>query len=267
MNRLSSDGEQSGNESQDSQEDECRNECSEDEEIPLQNPSIECTTNISPKSNKHYIYYLTGAVLLTALFTLFQQKEIEINTKINVAELQQKYGPQEEDFWLSFQVLINETIQQNQPKSLLLLYREDSSVESFLSDISSYAVCQISECSSIPVILEGNDFQKKEASYDYGNIITQNKKQLEKSGVMVVKNTERISGKMAQAFHSLCDEFQPVVPKALFLFSVKIDKHPSDKTKHAEKLLRTKWNDLNDDLFYPLFTRISTLIFVLKTER
>lgn len=146
------------------------------------------------------------------------------------------------------------------------MYNESTTatLEPLIGDLSKYAACEITSCTSVPVFIEAYQFQRKNAPNDYGEIITRNKNDLTERGVMVVKNMETISGQSAMAFQSLCDEYQPFVPRALILFTLKIDQNPKDKSKYVEHILREKWSDLNDDLFFPLLTRLSNFIFIVQ---
>lgn len=215
-------------------------------------------------NKKLYVFFVIAVVVIITLLQCHK-----MNTwkhQIGITDLKNKYGAQEEDFWISFQVLLKDSIKYNQPKSLMLLYNDDtlSTIESLLIDLSHYAVCKLTNCSSIPIILEPNEFEESHIDYDYGNIIEWNKQKLEESGVMIVKNLERIPGKSALAFHSFCDEYQPVVPKAVFVFTLKVDQHSKVKTEYVEYILRKKWSNLSDDLFYPLLARITNFIFIVQ---
>lgn len=202
--------------------------------------------------------------LIIAIFKLNEPR-----TQVNIEDLTKKYGLQEEDFWMSFQILISDSIKYNQPKCLVLMYNESTAatLELLLSDLSKYATCKLTSCTSNPIIIEAHELQRKNAPNDYGEIIRKNKNDLIESGVMVVKNVETVSSQSAMAFQSLCDEYQPVVSKAIILFTLKIDEHPQDKNMYVEYILREKWSDLTEDSFFPLLARISNFIFLVQANK
>lgn len=190
------------------------------------------------------------------------------NSSYPKVSLDKYFEAQEEDFYLSFRVMVEDCIKYNQPKTFMLLYSDDTvtTLNSMLTKLTDSAVCELTGCSSDHLVLEGNSFVNHDISYDYGNIITENADKLIEKGVMVIKNLEKIPGRLAMVFHSLCDQYQPVVPKSLFIFTIKMESYPKDKTEYVEKLLRNKWMDLSDDIFYPLFTRITNMIFIVQNE-
>lgn len=214
----------------------------------------------------HYLS-ISVSVVIISFFTYFWLKSDtpQVNNSVTIQFLKQKYGNQEKDFWISFEVLIQESLRLKQPKCLILLHHESISdrMELMLGNMARYAVCQLRSCTSVPILLKGSDFSTNKSSDDYGKIIVKYEKKLKENGVMVVKNIENIFGKSALVFQSFCDEYQPVVETAVFLLTVNINKSPQNKAKYLETILKQKWNYLSDDLFYPLLTRISNFIFTV----
>ncbi|XP_074028512.1 torsin interacting protein [Leptinotarsa decemlineata] len=201
---------------------------------------------------------------------LYDVKEIEVEAEKYIMETLEKEFPNQMDgFWLSIEVVISEVKRNNRPKSVIFLYQDDTkhSLDRIVKGISSVAVCEITSCSSKPIIIEKGQLNTTDILEDYGEIIAENKEQLRENGVMIVKNLETVPGASAQAFHSLCDEVNPVIEKALFLFTMKVDKFYSNNIKAIENQLRTMWKDLKDDKFYPLFTRISDCVLPVNREK
>lgn len=127
-----------------------------------------------------------------------------------------------------------------------------------MKTISEEAVCRISSCSEDPLEIKPSDISTSDILEDYGRIISKYKDTLEKSGVMIIRNLEKIPGTAAQAFHSLCDEYNPVVNKALFLFTIEVPEIPKQASHYTRKYLGNKWTELDETKFAPLFTRISS---------
>ncbi|KAJ8913607.1 hypothetical protein NQ315_013429 [Exocentrus adspersus] len=120
---------------------------------------------------------------------------------------------------------------------------------------------------ALPVMLEVADLRDTSILNDYGEVISRNKAKLEKNGVMIIKNLEKVPGVSAQAFHSLCDEFNPVVNEALFIFTMKVDEYHENELKFVEEYLHSRWSDIKEDTFYALFTRIANIVLPIKVER
>lgn len=234
--------------------------------VPLTN-APNCFIN-EPKQakQKYYKYIILFLLVIGILMQAIKISNYKNINDINIKDLAQKYSQQEEDFWISFQILVEDTIKYSQPKCLVLLYNDDTrhTIELLLNDLTNYAVCKITSCTSTPIVFEAHEFGEKGVHYDYGKIISQNKAKLIESGVMIVKNLEKVSANSAMAFQSLCDEYQPVVSNVLILLTLKMNQQHEDKYKYVENVLRNIWNDLNDDLFYPLLTRIANFIFVVQ---
>ncbi|CAH1984862.1 unnamed protein product [Acanthoscelides obtectus] len=188
----------------------------------------------------------------------------------NFNELPKKYSRQSEEFWSTVKVMIEDVQNMNQPKSLVFVYSEGNyaTVKEIISSISRLAICILSNCNSSVVKLVPEDFSTREVMHDYGKIIARTKAPLAESGVMIVENIEGISGESAQAFHSLCDEYNPVVGKALFLFTLEMNKPPSKEAVFSviRDQLKIAWKDLNEDKFHPLVTRVANVILPIMPE-
>lgn len=238
----------------------------------LKDLSIETQNYFKDKFFNYKYWFWILMPFIVFILAIFYWEQMKSNRKDNhrmILDLQEKYASQEEDFWISIQVLIEDSKRYNQPKCLMLLYNNETAntIERLLSELSNYALCEITTCSSNSIILEPHEFKGKDITFDYGNIISDNKAKLVQSGVMIIKNLEMISGKSAMAFQSLCDEYQPVVSRALFVFTLETGQYNfEDKSKYVEYMLKKKWNDLSDDLFYPLLTRITNFIFVVQKD-
>ncbi|KAJ8932778.1 hypothetical protein NQ314_014482 [Rhamnusium bicolor] len=213
---------------------------------------------------------ITMIVVFISLIFLYSYGDGVNMKEPSLEKLSQEFPSQVEDFWMYVEVGIQEITKFHQPKTFLLLYNDESqkTVNKILDKISQFAVCKLTNCLSIPVVLEGNDLNTSDILEDYGRIISRNKEKLKKSGVMIVKNLEKIRGISAQAFHSFCDEYNPVVEKALFIFTMKVDEFHENNVKFVENYLHRLWkDDIKDDKFYPLFTRISNNVLPVIVER
>ncbi|KAK4881959.1 hypothetical protein RN001_005278 [Aquatica leii] len=172
-------------------------------------------------------------------------------------EVQTKFPSQSKDTWDAISSGINEVKLFNKPS----IY--------FLQTVSRYASGILNDdYNTQPIVLTSNHLNTIKARSDYGYIINKYKPELEEKSVMVVKNLDKIPGEIAQAFHSMCDEISPLVPKAMFIFTIQIKNFTSEKSDFEliEDILRRSWQDLDDDIFYPLVTRISSMVLRIEPE-
>lgn len=186
-------------------------------------------------------------------------------------EVQTKFPSQSKDTWDAISSGINEVKLFNKPSVFILLYNKEASetVDLFLQTVSRYASGILNDdYNTQPIVLTSNHLNTIKARSDYGYIINKYKPELEEKSVMVVKNLDKIPGEIAQAFHSMCDEISPLVPKAMFIFTIQIKNFTSEKSDFEliEDILRRSWQDLDDDIFYPLVTRISSMVLRIEPE-
>uniref|UniRef100_V5GZZ8 Torsin-1A-interacting protein n=1 Tax=Anoplophora glabripennis TaxID=217634 RepID=V5GZZ8_ANOGL len=208
-------------------------------------------------------------ILLGVFLYIIPEEQNRVSASPSIEILSQEFPSQEEDFWIYIKEGIQDIKKFHKPRTFLLLYNNEGqeTLIKILTRIIKYATCSLTNCTASPVILKASDLNDPNILEDYGNIITRNKVKLEESGVMIVKNLEKVPGVSAQAFHSFCDEFNPVVNKALFIFTMKVDKFHDNDYKYVEKYLYDHWKDIDEDNFYPLFTRIVNVILRIMVEK
>ncbi|CAH4015352.1 uncharacterized protein LOC123706863 isoform X2 [Pieris brassicae] len=89
---------------------------------------------------------------------------------------------------------------------------------------------------------------------------------LDKTGVLLVKNIERVPAKLAMAFHYYCDEFNPLVKKSAIFFTLDVSKcksllgKPSLDHDYIERCLKEIWREVDRDKIAPLLTRVVGVI-------
>ncbi|KAL1501842.1 hypothetical protein ABEB36_007092 [Hypothenemus hampei] len=254
-----------------------------DEDSECNSDSNDSTDAIEPHKstktdNKLNIWILISVpvVLLFAGFTLhFTKEATEPKLKLILSEefsnLEKKFPQQHEDFFLSIRIAIEEILKYQQPRTLLLIYDSPSEVnfDQILGNVSETAVCFLRNCSIHPTVVSGFTLGSPEFVKDYGRIIDHFKDKLSNSGILIVENLEKVPGKSAQAFHYLCDEYNPSVPKALIILTMKVDQLPKmefGREKFVRDILRGLWNDIGlDDKFDPLMSRISGNILIVNS--
>lgn len=172
---------------------------------------------------------------------------------------------QKDDFTLALRSGIWEVNRVEKPSVFILLYKDDNEkiLNEILRNYSSYASCIFGNKNNIPIILNGDDISNMGFG-DYGEILEKYKSELQRKGVMIVKNLDHVSGSLAPAFHAMCDEINPLVGKSVFFFTIRVEDYPEQEYKFVEKLLRGKWKNLKQDHFDPLITRITSMILQVK---
>lgn len=177
---------------------------------------------------------------------------------------------QDADFCLNINVTLEEIANLNQPKTVMFLYEHDSepTLNKIINSIIKYSLCYLSDCSNSPVVLEGLSLKKSKYENDYGKIIAENRDSLSESKVMLVRNLEKVAGESAQAFHSFCDDYNPVVQGALIIFTMEVDELPHVQPQiFVRQTLLKLWSDIGkDDKFDPLITRIGGTVLPIKSD-
>lgn len=107
-------------------------------------------------------------------------------------------------------------------------------------------------------VLTGSDIALK----NHGEFMNKYRKNVEQTGVMLVKDLEMVPSDVAMAFHYYCDEYNPLVKKSAIFFTMDLGKCSSDygKKMHAfiENCLKQKWSSVSPEKITPLLTRVVT---------
>lgn len=237
------------------------------------NEEDETENKLSKNSDEQYkiiIYFLILIIIFgpfSVIIPFFCKGTEEINesySDIDIERLKYQFPSQEEDFWLNIKVAVEEVINLNQPKSIIFLYKHEKPIQHILLNISEYASLKILSNSNKPIVVNSEDLNRRDILEDYGVFITDIKEKLQNSAVVIVNNLDKIPGKTAQAFHSLCDEYNPIHEKVLYLFTIKDDTFPDQLLNFVENKLKKNWSDMHSDKFYPLITRMSS--FILQVQ-
>ncbi|KAK9889809.1 hypothetical protein WA026_007181 [Henosepilachna vigintioctopunctata] len=239
---------------------------------PVNEASLPCAIQEEKKINSSRINgvgytFIIGICLVLLFSTLMASNIYPDNSESNVTIdlLKQKFPKQKDLLWKAVASGLNDTVRFQQPSSYILLYQAEAgdTVKKLIKELSHYAVCYLSNCNNIPIELNRNILNSKFVGVsDYGVIISQYKKDLEDVGVMVIENLDEMPENYALAFHSFCDKISPLVQKSAFFFTIKVDKVEESQIhdlRKVEKLLKEKWHNIEDDIFHPLFTRLSEM--------
>lgn len=167
----------------------------------------------------------------------------------------------EENFWYAIESSVNDIIQQDKPSVLVLLYNslDRPQLEIFLKEFSNYSKCSLDK-NGPHLIIKGKNLNTAENLASFGNVITNYKPKLEETGVMIVTDIDEVDSYVAQAFHTFCDEYTPLVKHSLIMFTLRYDDLKIKDPVIAQKILRNKWHNLKDDILEPLLTRVVGMV-------
>lgn len=203
------------------------------------------------------IIILISAVLFGFTYTLKESdgKFCDFNY------LKGNYMVKDNNFWYAVESSIKDIVEFNKPSVITFLYDGNSKIqlEQFLKELANYTNCLLDK-NGANIIINGNSLNTKENMESFGNIIEYYKPILEQSGVMIVTDLDVVNSYVAQAFHSFCDEYTPLVANSLIVFTLKTDDLNGKHTEIADKILRKTWNKLKDDTLEPLLTRVIGIV-------
>ncbi|KAJ8734645.1 hypothetical protein PYW08_013895 [Mythimna loreyi] len=100
---------------------------------------------------------------------------------------------------------------------------------------------------------------------DHGELISRYRQDVDRSGVMLVKEIDAVPSDLAMAFHYYCDEYDPLVKRSAIFFTLNMANcsNTSDsKTMHEliEKCLKRKWKTVPKENMRPLLTRVVDVV-------
>lgn len=158
------------------------------------------------------------------------------------------------------------------PSVFILLYKNSSedALERILHNVSAHVNCVlqkgINDAESIPIVLTAKELHLPELMEDYGIFIDKYKSELQKKNVMIVKNLDEVPWSVVGAFHSICDQYSPLVEQSVIIFTIKVEDFPEKELEFVETILKHKWWGLKEDHFEPLFARISSMILKIYSQ-
>lgn len=141
---------------------------------------------------------------------------------------------------------------------------DSSQFEKFINDVA-YAAAKFlrNDISSIKEsIVQSSDLDMQEHS----ELINRYRDDVDKSGVLLVKEVDSVPSDLAMAFHYYCDEYNPLVKKSAIFFTLNLANcsgNVSDKKSTydlIEKCLSRKWNTIPPENMKPLLTRMIDIV-------
>ncbi|CAG9865141.1 unnamed protein product [Phyllotreta striolata] len=211
-------------------------------------------------------YLLIGILSVIGLLIGLYYSENDNNPNDNDKSLEilkKQFPKQNIDFWLSIQVTVDDIVKYSQTSSIILVHETDN-MKKLLESISDYASVKILDRVADPLVLDGVNLNKDKYLKDYGAFIEDVRRGISKKAVVIVRNVDKVPSAVAQAFHQLCDQYNPVKRHMLYIFTIKAPSNPSKLNQFVENLLRTNWSSMHNDKFHALFTRLGTFILPIS---
>ncbi|CAH0556021.1 unnamed protein product [Brassicogethes aeneus] len=198
----------------------------------------------------------------------YDQSTLHIKLYTN-EDFEHDFKNQNKELWYNIEGAVNDIEKLNRISVFMFLYTDHNSKEvldKIVDKITNYYNCKFKYCSLDRVDIEGQKLAEHFFTEDYGRILTTYKEEMEKKGVFIVRNLEDVPTESAQAFHSICDQYEPLVENSFIILTMKVERLPNEPVSFCEEKLRKQWSTLEDDKFYPLYTRISNVIIGIYPE-
>lgn len=186
------------------------------------------------------------------------------DSSITIEMIQKDFPSQPRETLETIETVINDVlkIEPIHPAVFLILFDEKTENNKFMTAIAKYASHKLNVKHN-HIVLDETEYTKQNVIKDYGYLIAKYKPDLDERKVMVIKNLHKMPGKTAQALHSFCDEITPLVDRAVYILTLKVDSFSGNEMHTAEKQLYQNWNDLENDILAPLVTRVTSTVFRL----
>ncbi|XP_049835774.1 uncharacterized protein LOC126281113 isoform X2 [Schistocerca gregaria] len=230
--------------------------------------------SVQGKDSRNLKMLLTVAFLLAVVFclvygTFFASSPEENsytgieNISARVKKALSRYENIPEHVEFQFSAGIRNVVESDptRPSIFVLLHNNTGEGPFCLANtVGNLAMKYLESDEEFPLILKLDELlQNENMSRDYGWIIEHYKPRIEKHRAVIVNNLQNFPGRMAMAFHFLCDVENPVVRKALFLFTLHVPNvHSRKVVEQAENMMHNIWREeVGNDQRQALITRLT----------
>ncbi|XP_026764027.2 uncharacterized protein LOC113522522 isoform X1 [Galleria mellonella] len=194
--------------------------------------------------------------------------ELKFHTDIN--NLRRKYKVTD-DTILQLQTGISTIYRRQDTGSFIFIYNSNSKnfdpaeLNRFMHDVSTTSAHYLrNDSTSVQhITVQGTNLNMN----THNELIKKYRDDVDKSGVMLITEIDKVPSSLAMAFHYYCDEYNPLVKKSAIFFTLNLAQCsdiPSDQTSiHAliEKCLENKWySGVPKVNMAPLLTRVVNIV-------
>lgn len=190
-------------------------------------------------------------------------------THITIKDLKLSFPSQAVDLWNAIESGVTDVVDYKRPTVLFLIHKhmDNETISHLLGNLTKYISCIINkDCGVSPITLTNHNLNSPELIADYGIVLTTYKPQLEKATTMVIRNIDLVSGSVARAFHSICDQYTPLVGKSVVIFTMGVDDFPPRDLQLVERVLKNNWSNLDIDVYAPLISRMTNIVLRIEPE-
>ncbi|XP_075987219.1 uncharacterized protein LOC142983904 isoform X2 [Anticarsia gemmatalis] len=198
----------------------------------------------------------------------------EVLFENNMNNLQEKYNIDQNSI-LKLKSGISTIFSRMDAGSFMFVYNTDTNnfnltqFEKFINEVAytaaRYLRNNLSSMKHTVVTSSSLDMQ------EHGELISRYRDDVDKTGVLLVKEVDSIPSELAMAFHYYCDEYEPLVKRSAIFFTLNLANCSSTtdkKTTHdfIEKCLAKKWKTaVPPENMRPLLTRVVDIIIDVTT--
>ncbi|XP_045501352.1 uncharacterized protein LOC123698654 [Colias croceus] len=200
--------------------------------------------------------------------TVFQNNYDKFSFYSDVKSLAQQYKVKG-DAMLQIQTAINTIFEKQDTASFIFTYDggmanfDPVKFNKFMDNIASAASRYLrNNTKNVQhIVLDNSKIISLKSDYE---LINQYRDTVEKRGVLLVKDIEKVPSNLAMAFHYYCDEYNPLVKKSAIFFTLNVaecstlDQKPTHE--YIERCLKTKWKEIQKDKIGPLLTRVVNIV-------
>lgn len=215
------------------------------------------------------IIIITLVPALMKHFTSAVDPEEECNKSLR--RLRTDHPEQDSFVFASIQSATKSLFKRSGLHSLVLLYSDRDSSEKFVLDVLDSSVdCSVTG-KRIPIVLQRQNFTPAMA-LDHGNVLTTFGDQLKEEttgGIMLVSDVNLLPVGVVQAFHALCDRYNPWAAPAIIFFTINVGKGNDERAQEnadelATSILKSDWAELPANVLDPLITRITDQVLYVR---
>ncbi|KAL0850369.1 hypothetical protein ABMA28_012196 [Loxostege sticticalis] len=246
-----------------------------------QSEDYSITKKSTPQKTKscNYMLLLFGVVCAIAAFYYNDITEAmqgknsihnynQVNFKKDMNYLGEKYKINDNSI-LEVQSGISTILERNDTGSFIFVYNSRSvdfdiaQFINFVEDTAATAARYLRNDSTAvqPTVIHSSELNMQ----SHSELMNEYRLEVAKTGVMLVKDIDRIPSSLAMAFHYFCDEYNPLVAKSAIFFTLNLEQcsnisEPKSTHNEIEKCLAKKWSSVPKDNIKPLLSRVVNVI-------
>jgi hypothetical protein len=191
--------------------------------------------NDSIKEGNYFWYGVIIAILASILLGFIYKSNSNDSVQAvkkfcpDFLKLKEQYENQDEYLWKLLKRSAEGAFSTKSPEPVCFMFasEKENSMNSIINSILEVTTGCLNSTSK-PIILTPSELSSPRYIQDRTKVVHELKPQLEKSGILLVKEFNRVSTKVVPAFHSICDTYNPLVRRAFIIFTMLVPSVSSD---------------------------------------